>query len=102
MVVCPFLKRVYKRCIIIGVKPGAKLAKNRDIMEIKVKWDLWAAFRASALTLFQMGKGELKLASGDKAARCRVKGWRGDGPNGAEGVDEGGCDKSLKRNRSFF
>ena len=69
---CPFLKRVYKRCIIIGVKPGAKLAKNRDIMEIKVKWGLWAAFRASALTLFQMGKGELKLASGGQS--CALSG----------------------------
>ena len=41
-------------------------------MEIKVKWGLWAAFRASALTLFQMGKGELKLASGGQS--CALSG----------------------------
>ncbi len=41
-------------------------------MEIKVKWGLWAAFRASALTLFQMGKGELKLASGGQS--CALPG----------------------------
>ena len=43
------------------MKPGAKLAKNRDIMEIKVKWGLWAAFRASALTLFQRGEGRVAM-----------------------------------------
>ncbi len=71
------------------MKPGAKLAKNRDIMEIKVKWGLWAAFRASALTLFQMGKGELKLASGGQSCALPGEGmgWRGDGPNGANGAN---------------
>lgn len=58
-------------------------------MEIKVKWGLWAAFRASALTLFQMGKGELKLASGGQSCALPGEGmgWRGDGPNGADGAN---------------
>ncbi len=50
-------------------------------MEIKVKWGLWAAFRASALTLFQMGKGELKLASGGQSCALSgdgmAMGWMG-------------------------